>query len=66
MTARRSKRSARYPARGDIRTEGIMAAKVTRPVHMSDPVRLFARAPRATISAHAEDCEHIEAYQSLR
>ena len=66
MTVRRSKRSARYPASGDTSTEGIMAAKVTNPVHRSDPVRLFASAPRATMSAHAEDCEHIEAYQSLR
>ena len=43
-----------------------MAAKVTIPTHRSEPVRLLARAPRATIKAQAEDCEQIVAHHSLR
>ncbi len=63
---RRSKRSARYPAKGDTNTEGIIAAKVTAPVHVAEPVICNTRAARATIKAQDADWEHRVASHNLR
>ena len=62
---RRSNRSARNPAKGDTTTEGIMAAKVTAPTQVAEPVRCRAREALATIKAQAEDWEHRVATQSF-
>ena len=47
-------------------TDGIMAAKVTMPAALEDPVSLRAKAARATMSAHAEDWEKAVAIQRRR
>lgn len=45
-------------------TEGIIAAKVTIPAALAAPVSFSASAARATISAHADDCENAVAAHS--